>query len=98
FSCQFSAMPGAPRCENQGTGRQRATAHLCEKVPLALARVQGGDPRTTAQNERHRQRDSVPTAFHQAREQFMATKPNPQADIKNANKGTSGTNTTYDKA
>jgi len=28
----------------------------------------------------------------------MATKPNPQADIKNANKGTSGTNTTYDKA
>ena len=28
----------------------------------------------------------------------MATKPNPQADIKNANKGTSGTNPTYDKA
>jgi hypothetical protein len=25
-------------------------------------------------------------------------KPNPQADIKNANKGTSGTNPTYDRA
>ena len=28
----------------------------------------------------------------------MPTKPNPQADIENGNKGTSGTNTTYDKA
>lgn len=25
-------------------------------------------------------------------------RPNPQADIKNANRGTSGTNPTYDKA
>ena len=28
---------------------------------------------------------------------FMSKKSNPQADIKNANKGTSGTNKTYDK-
>ena len=27
----------------------------------------------------------------------MSKKPNHQADIKNANKGTSGTNITYDK-
>jgi hypothetical protein len=27
----------------------------------------------------------------------MSKKPNHEADIKNANKGTSGTNTTYDK-
>ena len=28
----------------------------------------------------------------------MSKQPNHQADIKNANRGTSGTNTTYDKA
>jgi hypothetical protein len=42
----------------------------------------------------------MPAAFHILRRCIMADekKPNHEADIQNANKGTSGTNSTYDKA